>query len=126
MVSTCSNTRVSMLPYGASMYAYTSANTCSNTRASTCSNTRASTCSNTRVSTCSNTRAIMHVHDYFLKTCVPGAYSDRFLKNSEPGNTPKEWFLSGKRPKEGERVVLGHFHERVGESPGRYENFGTS
>ena len=27
---------------------------------------------------------------------------------------------------EGERVVLGHFHERVGESPRSYENFGTS
>ena len=25
-----------------------------------------------------------------------------------------------------ERVVLGHFHERVGESPGQYENFGAS
>ena len=66
-------------------------------------------------------RAIMHVHDYYLKTCVPGAYSNRFLKNSEPGNTPKEWFLSGKRPKESERVVLGHFHEIVGESPGRLD-----
>ena len=25
-----------------------------------------------------------------------------------------------------ERVALGHFHERVGESPRSYENFGTS
>ena len=33
-----------------------------------------------------------------------GAYSDRFVKNCEPWNTPKEWFLSRKRPKEGERV----------------------
>ena len=40
--------------------------------------------------------------------------------------TPKEWFLSKKGPKEGERVARGHFHERVGESPRRYENFGTS
>ena len=31
-----------------------------------------------------------------------------------------------KRPKEGERVTLGHFHERVDESPGREKNFGTS
>ena len=23
-------------------------------------------------------------------------------------------------------MARGHFHERVGESPGRYENFGTS
>ena len=30
---------------------------------------------------------------------------------------PKEWFLSKKGPKEGERVARGHFHERVGESP---------
>ena len=35
---------------------------------------------------------------------VPGAYADRFVKNCEPWNTPKEWFLSRKRPKEGERV----------------------
>ena len=31
--------------------------------------------------------------------------------------TPKEWFLSKKGPKEGERVARGHFHERVGETP---------
>ena len=31
--------------------------------------------------------------------------------------TLKEWFLSKKGPKEGERVARGHFHERVGESP---------
>ena len=35
-------------------------------------------------------------------------------------------FSERKRPKEGERVVLGHFHERVGESPRQYENFGAS
>ena len=40
--------------------------------------------------------------------------------------TPKEWFLSKKGPKEGERVARGHFHERVGESPVREEHFGTS
>ena len=57
---------------------------------------------------------------------VTGACSERFVKNCEPWNTPKEWFLSRKRPKEGERVGRGHFHERVGESPRRYENFGTS
>ena len=40
-------------------------------------------------------RAIMnmHVHGYYLKTCVRGAYSDQFLKNSEPRNTPKECFF---------------------------------
>ena len=31
--------------------------------------------------------------------------------------TPKEWFLSKKGPKEGERVARGHFHERVDETP---------
>ena len=31
--------------------------------------------------------------------------------------TPKEWFLSNKGPKEGERVARGDFHERVGETP---------
>ena len=35
-------------------------------------------------------------------------------------------FSDWKRPKEGERVALGHFHERVGESPRREKNFGTS
>ena len=66
--------------------------------------------------------------NFFFPTCqvVTGACSDRFVKNCEPWNTPKEWFLSRKRPKEGERVGRGHFHERVGESPRRYENFGTS
>ena len=34
--------------------------------------------------------------------------------------TPKEWLLSKKGPKEGERVARGHFHERVGESPVRW------
>ena len=29
-------------------------------------------------------------------------------------------------PKEGERVAPRHFHERVGESPRREKNFGTS
>ena len=41
-------------------------------------------------------------------------------------NTPKKCLLLRKRPKEDERVAPGHFHERVGESPRRYENFGTS
>ena len=30
--------------------------------------------------------------------------------------TLKEWFLSKKGPKEGERVARCHFHERVGET----------
>ena len=33
----------------------------------------------------------------------------------------KSGFSERKRPKEGERVVLGHFHERGGESPQQYE-----
>ena len=37
------------------------------------------------------------------------------------------FFLHGKWcPKEGERVARRHFHERVGESPRREKNFGTS
>ena len=38
----------------------------------------------------------------------------------------KNGFSDWKRPKDGERVALGHFHERDGESPRSYENFGTS
>ena len=61
---------------------------------------------------------------------VPGAYSERFSDiighREHPENTLKRRFLSKKGPKEGERVARGHFHERVGESPRRYENFGTS
>ena len=35
----------------------------------------------------------MHVHGYYLKTCVLGAYFEQFLKNCEPRNTPKECFF---------------------------------
>ena len=55
-----------------------------------------------------------------------GHILSHFQTLTDTGNTPKKWFLSRKRPKEGERVARGHFHERVGESPRRYENFGTS
>ena len=55
-----------------------------------------------------------------------GHILSHFVKFCETGNTPKKWFLSRKRPKEGERVARGHFHERVGESPRRYETFGIS
>ena len=61
---------------------------------------------------------------------VTGAYSERFSEiignRKHPENTLKKQFLSKKVLKEGERVARGHFHERVGESPRRYENFGTS
>ena len=40
-----------------------------------------------------------------------------FQKFPETIFTPKEWFLSKKGPKEGERVARGHYHERVGETP---------
>ena len=40
-----------------------------------------------------------------------------FQKFPETIFTPKEWFLSKKGPKEGERVARGDFHERVGETP---------
>ena len=36
--------------------------------------------------------------------------------------TPKEWVLSKKGPKEGEKVARGHFHERVGETPVHWLN----
>ena len=55
-----------------------------------------------------------------------GHYLNVFLNFSESIFTPKEWFLSKKGPKEGERVARGHFHERVGESPGQDENFGAN
>ena len=41
-------------------------------------------------------------------------------------NTPKKGSLSRKRQNEDERVGGGHFHERVGESPGQDENFGAN
>ena len=66
---------------------------------------------------------------FFSSSCkaVPGAYSDKRQTVTDTWNTPKKCFFSDwKRPKEGERVALGHFHERVGESPRLYENFGTS
>ena len=40
-----------------------------------------------------------------------------FQKFSETIFTPKEWFLSKKGLKEGERVAQGHFLEKVGETP---------
>ena len=43
-----------------------------------------------------------------------------------PGTPRKSGFSARKRPKEGERVTRRHFHERVGESPRREKNFGTS
>ena len=43
-----------------------------------------------------------------------------------PGTPRKSGFSDRKRPKEGERVARRHFHERVGESPRREKNFGTS
>ena len=46
-----------------------------------------------------------------------GAWFELFQKLSENIFTPKGWFLSKKRPKEGERVARGHFLDRVFESP---------
>ena len=44
-----------------------------------------------------------------------------------PSGTPrKSGFFDWKRPKEGERVSPGHFHERGDESPRKDENFGAS
>ena len=55
-----------------------------------------------------------------------GHVLDQMAQNGPPGNTPKKGSLSRKRPKEDERVGGGHFHERVGESPGQDENFGAN
>ena len=55
-----------------------------------------------------------------------GHVLDQMAQNGPPGNTPKKGSLSRKRPKEDERVGRGHFHERVGESPGQDENFGAN
>ena len=55
-----------------------------------------------------------------------GHVLDQMAQNGPPGNTPKKGSLLRKRPKEDERVVGGHFHERVGESPGQDENFGAN
>ena len=53
-----------------------------------------------------------------------------FLKEVFPYQQhPEKVFFSSsdwKRSNEVERVALGHFHERVGESPRSYKNFGTS
>ena len=43
-----------------------------------------------------------------------------------PGTPRKSGLSARKSPKEGERVARRHFHERVGESPRREKNFGTS
>ena len=46
-----------------------------------------------------------------------GHYLNVFQTFPDTIFTPKEWFLSKRGPKEGERVARGHFHERVGETP---------
>ena len=43
-----------------------------------------------------------------------------------PETPRKSGFFNRKRPKEGERVAPGHFHERGDESPRKDENFGAS
>ena len=50
-------------------------------------------------------------------TSFAGNDLKHFGKFCETIFTPKEWFLSKKGPKEGERVARGHYHERVGETP---------
>ena len=70
---------------------------------------------------------------FCVPTCkgVPEAYFESefltpFQKKTEPWNTLKKWFLSRKRQKDGERVARGHPHDRVGESPLQYKNFGAA
>ena len=57
---------------------------------------------------------------------LPGArqaqfFFDKLDKHSAPNGAIKV----ERGPKENERVVQGHFRERVGESPVREEHFGT-
>ena len=49
-----------------------------------------------------------------------------FRKNRNHGTPRKSGFFQKKRPKEGDRVALHHFHERVDESPRQDENFEPS
>ena len=74
---------------------------------------------------------ILRITNIYLRSYLPGQHIffflagyhaqghdlKRFGKFCETIFTPKEWFLSKKGPKEGERVARGHFHERVGETP---------
>ena len=64
---------------------------------------------------CSSTLVFAGTVNFFLLFFqgVPGAYFHRFLKNSEPGNTPKEWFLSWKRVKEWTRCRVTFIKEWV-------------
>ena len=74
-------------------------------------------------------RSNISTNSFRLLIIVEGSQGhilSHFGTNCDTGNTSKKRFLSKKGPKEGERVARGHFHERVGESPRRYENFGTS
>ena len=58
---------------------------------------------------------------------IPGAYSEPFCDILGHREHPERVVSFNKKiKKEGERVAQDHFHEREGESPGRYKNFGTS
>ena len=55
-----------------------------------------------------------------------GMFWTKEPQRAAPGTPRKSGFSARKSPKEGERVARRHFHERVGESPRREKNFGTS
>ena len=55
-----------------------------------------------------------------------GMFWTKERHRAPPGTPRKSGFSARKSPKEGERVARRHFHERVGESPRREKNFGTS
>ena len=67
--------------------------------------------------------------NFFFPTwkVVPGAcFGPKSATGRHLEHPAKSGFSARKSPKEGERVARRHFHERVGESPRSYENFGTS
>ena len=55
-----------------------------------------------------------------------GHFKPNFFERLEKNSAPNGAIKVERRPKEDERVVRGHFHDRVGESPARCGRFGTS
>ena len=62
----------------------------------------------------------------YMESGPGGMFWAKERHRAPPGTPRKSGFSARKSPKEGERVARRHFHERVGESPRSYENFGTS
>ena len=62
----------------------------------------------------------------YMESGPGGMFWTKERHRAPPGTPRKSGFSARKSPKEGERVARRHFHERVGESPRREKNFGTS